>query len=409
MSAERPDDLDRGAANRRAMLGDAWVERSLGQANALNAEFQSQVTRHAWHDIWGRPGLDAQTRRLLVLGMTMGLARWEEFELHCRAAIRGGVPLAVIKEALMQGAIYCGVPAANTAFKLTVAICQAEGIALDPAPLLSGHRVETHHTFSLPQLRVALQGPIEAGARPGVPIMLSHALGMRLEMWEGLAAALAHAHPVLRYDHRGQGGSAAVRTPYAIDDLVDDAARLIREWGLGPVVFVGLSMGGLVAQGLAIRHPELVRGVLVANSAAVYPQAGRDGLALRAQAVRAGGMAGVADATLERFLSAGFRVQRPDAAAAVHADLLRADAEGYALAALAIAQVDWLADLGRIRCPVQVVAGTQDAGSTVAMAQQIVDGVPGAQLSVLETAHLSAVEQPAGFAAALQALLGRID
>ena len=83
MSAERPDDLDRGAANRRAMLGDAWVERSLGQANSLNAEFQSQVTRHAWHDIWGRPGLDAQTRRLLVLGMTMGLARWEVFELHC--------------------------------------------------------------------------------------------------------------------------------------------------------------------------------------------------------------------------------------------------------------------------------------------------------------------------------------
>ena len=150
MSAERPDDLDRGAANRRAMLGDAWVERSLGQANSLNAEFQSQVTRHAWHD----------TRRLLVLGMTMGLARWEEFELHCRAAIRGGVPLAAIKEALMQGAIYCGVPAANTAFKITVGICQAEGIALDPAPLLPGHRVETHHTFSLPQLRVALQGPL---------------------------------------------------------------------------------------------------------------------------------------------------------------------------------------------------------------------------------------------------------
>ncbi|OYU82431.1 MAG: hydrolase, partial [Burkholderiales bacterium PBB5] len=162
MSLDRPDDLDRGAANRRAMLGDAWVERSLGQANSLNAEFQSQVTRHAWHDIWGRPGLDAQTRRLLVLGMTMGLARWEEFELHCRAAIRGGVPLAAIKEALMQGAIYCGVPAANTAFKITVGICQAEGITLDPAPLLPGHRVETHHTFSLPQLRVALQGA-EAG------------------------------------------------------------------------------------------------------------------------------------------------------------------------------------------------------------------------------------------------------
>lgn len=407
MSFERPDDLDRGAVNRRAMLGDAWVERSLGQANWLNAEFQDQVTRHAWHDIWGRPGLDAQTRRLLVLGMTMGLARWEEFELHCRAAIRGGVPLAAIKEALMQGAIYCGVPAANTAFKLTVAICQAEGIALDPAPLLSGHRVETHHTFSLPQLRVALLGPIDADAA-GVPVVLSHALGMRLEMWDGLAATLARHHPVLRYDHRGQGGSAAVRTPYAIDALVDDAARLITEWGRGPVVFVGLSMGGLVAQGLAIRRPDLVRGVLLGNTAAVYPQAGRDGLVQRAEAVRAGGLAAVADATLERFLSAGFRAQRPEAAAVVRRDLLRADAEGYALAALAISQVDWSADLGRIKCPVQVVAGAQDVGSTVAMAQQIADAVPGAQLSVLDAAHLSAVEQAEGFAEALHALLSRI-
>ena len=403
MSAERPDDLDRGAANRRAMLGDAWVERSLGQANSLNAEFQSQVTRHAWHDIWGRPGLDSQTRRLLVLGMTMGLARWEEFELHCRAAIRGGVPLAVIKEALMQGAIYCGVPAANTAFKITVGICQAEGIALDPAPLLPGHRVETHHTFSLPQLRVSLQG--QPG---GVPVVLSHALGMRLEMWDSLAAALAPQHPVLRYDHRGQGGSAAVRAPYSVDDLVDDAARVIAEWGRGPVVFVGLSMGGLVGQGLGIRYPHLVRGLLLANTAAVYPESGRAGLAQRAAAVRSGGMAAVADGVLERFLSDATRASQPALAAAVRADLLRADAEGYALAALAIQPADWLGGLGQIRCPVQVVAGALDAGSTVAMAQAIASGVPGGQLSVLDAAHLSVLEQPNGFFAALQSLLARV-
>ncbi len=403
MSAERPDDLDRGAANRRAMLGDAWVERSLGQANSLNAEFQSQVTRHAWHDIWGRPGLDSQTRRLLVLGMTMGLARWEEFELHCRAAIRGGVPLAVIKEALMQGAIYCGVPAANTAFKITVGICQAEGIALDPAPLLPGHRVETHHTFSLPQLRVSLQG--QPG---GVPVVLSHALGMRLEMWDSLAAALAPQHPVLRYDHRGQGGSAAVRAPYSVDDLVDDAARVIAEWGRGPVVFVGLSMGGLVGQGLGIRYPHLVRGLLLANTAAVYPESGRAGLAQRAAAVRSGGMAAVADGVLERFLSDATRASQPALAAAVRADLLRADAEGYALAALAIQQANWLGGLGQIRCPVQVLAGALDAGSTVAMAQAIASGAPDGQLSVLDAAHLSVLEQPNGFFAALQSLLARV-
>jgi 3-oxoadipate enol-lactonase len=407
MSTDRPDDLDRGAANRRAMLGDAWVERSLGQANALNAEFQSQVTRHAWLDIWGRPGLDKTTRRLLVLGMTMGQARWEEFELHCRAAIRGGVPLAQIKETLMQGAIYCGVPAANTAFKITVAICQAEGIALDPAPLLPGHRVETHHTFSLPQLRVALQGPV-AAENAGVPIMMSHALGMDLTMWDALAAELAPQHPVLRYDHRGQGGSAAVGAAYNIDALVDDAARLVTEWGRGPVVFIGLSMGGLVGQGLAIRYPQLLRGLLVANTAACYPEANRQGFVQRADAVRAGGMAAVVDAVLDRFLAPASRADQPELAAAVRAQLLRAAAAGYAAACLAMAPVDWRAQLPRIRCPVQVVAGSLDPGSTVAMAQTIVDGVPDAQLSVLEAAHLSVLEQPQAFSAALAGLLLRL-
>ena len=113
---DRADDVDRGLANRRAVLGDAWVDASLAAATEFNADFQTLITRYAWHDIWGRPGLDHETRRLLVLGMTMGLARWEEFELHFKAAVAHGVPLGKLKETLMQGAIYCGVPAANTAF-----------------------------------------------------------------------------------------------------------------------------------------------------------------------------------------------------------------------------------------------------------------------------------------------------
>lgn len=151
-----------------------------------------------------------------------------------------------------------------------------------------------------------------------------------------------------------------------------------------------------------------MRGLLLANTAAVYPEAGRVGLAQRADAVRAGGMAAVADGVLARFLCDATRASQPALAAGVHADLLRADAEGYALAALAIQPADWLGGLGQIRCPVQVVAGAQDAGSTVAMAQAIASAVPGAQLSVLDAAHLSVLEQPAGFWAALQALLARV-
>jgi 3-oxoadipate enol-lactonase len=231
---------------------------------------------------------------------------------------------------------------------------------------------------------------------------------MDLTMWDALAVELAPHHPVLRYDHRGQGGSAAVRKAYDIDDLVADAARVITEWGRGPVVFVGLSMGGLVGQGLAIRHPNLVKGLLVANTAASYPEANRQGLVQRADAVRAGGMAAIADAVVERFLMPATHADRPELAATVKAQVLRADAAGYAEACLAIRPADWRADLSRISCPVQVVAGRFDLGSTVAMAQEIVDGIPGARLSVLETAHLSVLEQPEAFAAALAGLLARL-
>lgn len=403
MSRDRPDDLDRGAAMRRAMLGEAWVERSLGQATTLNADFQSLVTRHAWFDIWCRPGLDAQTRRLLVLGMTMAAARWEEFELHCRAALRGGVPVEAIQETLLQGAIYCGVPAANTAFKLAAAACAAEGIALAPAPLLGHHRVEVHRTFSLPQLRIALQGQAE-----GVPVVLAHALGMSLEMWDGLAAELAPSHPVLRYDHRGQGGSAPVAGPYGLDELVEDAARVVREWGRGPVVFIGLSMGGLVGQGLAIRHPALVKGLVLANTAAVFgPEAG-EGLLARAEAVRSGGMAEVVDATVDRFISVDTRMERPELASAVRAQLLRADPAGYAAAALAIRGADWRPGLAGLRCPTLVISGERDPGTTPAMGQALAEAIPGARHQVLPAAHLSVLECPLAFGEAVQGLLSRL-
>lgn len=257
----REDDFDRGLRNRRAVLGEEWVHKSTAGANGFNADFQHLITRYAWHEIWGRPGLDHTTRRLLVLAMTMGMARWEEFELHCRAAVRGGVPIEKIQETLLQGAIYCGVPAANTAFKLTTAILRDEGLLPGPAPLTAGPRVQFHHTFSQPQLRVALQG-LESGQ----PMVLSHAQGADLHMWDSVAAELGRDHPLLRYDHRGHGGSAQVPGDLNLSDLVDDAARLIREWGRGPVVFVGMSLGAAVGQALATEHADCVSRLFLVHA-----------------------------------------------------------------------------------------------------------------------------------------------
>ena len=434
MTTDRQDDFDRGVKNRRAVLGDAWVDQSLDNASEFNAEFQSLITRYAWNDIWGRPALPHATRRLLVLGMTMGLARWEEFELHCKAAIRssqqegeGGVTLAMIKETLMQGAIYCGVPAANTAFKITMDALRESGLLPAPAPLTASARVATHHTFSQPQLRAAVQGGSVGGAGHGnvpagvvaddpevttsrVPIVLSHALGLDLHLWDDLARQLAlRGHPVLRYDHRGHGGSALPVGPYAMTELVDDAARLIREWGCGPVVWVGLSMGGMVGQGLALLHPDLLRALVLANTSAQYPEAAKAMWAQRIATVESQGMAGIADMVMERYFTAAFRAAQADAVAGFRATVLRTDAKGYVACCHAVANVDWLERLRDVRCPTLVIAGAQDVGAPVAMSQAMVERIPGAELVVLDNAsHLSVIEQPLPFEQALSRFLARL-
>ena len=396
------DDFDRGLKNRRAVLGDAWVDKSTAGANEFNADFQSLITRFAWNDIWGRPGLDHTTRRLLVLGMTMGLARWEEFELHCGAAIRGGVPIEKIKETLMQGAIYCGVPAANTAFKIALEQLKENGHVPSAQPLTPAARVSVHHTFSRPQLRVAVQG-----AETGLPVVMSHALGLDLSMWDVLAAQLATTHPVLRYDQRGHGGSASPAGPYSMDDLVDDAARLIGEWGRGPVVFIGLSMGGMVGQGLGVRHPQLLRGLVLANTTSQYPAAAQPAWTQRIDSVQTQGMASVADAVVERYLHADYRAAHPDRAQALREQLLRSNPAGYAASCHAVRSVDWLDRLHEIRCPTLVVAGRRDAGATPEMAEAIASRIPGATLKVFDDAsHLSVAEQPQQFRQAVESFLG---
>jgi 4-carboxymuconolactone decarboxylase len=108
--------FEAGMKKRRKVLGDAWVDRANARKSAFNSEFQDLISRYAWGEIWTRPGLDDRTRRLLVLASMIALGRWEEFRMHVRAAIvEGKLPKDDIKEVILQQAIYCGVPAANTA------------------------------------------------------------------------------------------------------------------------------------------------------------------------------------------------------------------------------------------------------------------------------------------------------
>lgn len=117
---------DAGMKIRRAVLGDAHVHRAIAETTPLTSEFQDLITRYAWGEIWTRPGLDVRTRRVLVLGTMIALGRFEEFRMHARAAVaEGGFSLEDIKEVVLQQAIYCGVPAANTAFHVLTDLAQS--------------------------------------------------------------------------------------------------------------------------------------------------------------------------------------------------------------------------------------------------------------------------------------------
>lgn len=236
----------------------------------------------------------------------------------------------------------------------------------------------------------------------GPLVVLSHALGCDLSMWDGVAAALQDRYTVLRYDQRGHGKTPATAGAYGMDDLADDAAELIRAQGAGPVHFVGLSMGGMTAQALAARHPGLVRSIVVANSAASYDEAARAMWQARIDTVLANGVPPIADGALQRWFTPEFRADLANGGAArvarLRAVLEATQAAPYAAACAAVAGIALDEGNARIACPTLVIAGSRDEATPPAMSQAIADRIPGARLASLDAAHLSAVEQPEAFA-----------
>lgn len=116
-----------GMAMRRKILGNAHVDRAVAQTTSLTADFQDFITRCVWSEIWTRPGLDERTRRVLVIGTMIALGRWEEFQMHVRAAlVEGSFTPDEIKEIVLQQAVYCGVPAGNQALKMAQEALEAK-------------------------------------------------------------------------------------------------------------------------------------------------------------------------------------------------------------------------------------------------------------------------------------------
>jgi 3-oxoadipate enol-lactonase/4-carboxymuconolactone decarboxylase len=112
------DSFERGMKVRREVLSDAYVDRAESQKSDLTADFQQLLTSYAWGEVWARPGLDRQTRSCITVAMLVALNHHDELALHLRSALRNGVTVEELREVLLQSAIYCGIPAANSAFRI---------------------------------------------------------------------------------------------------------------------------------------------------------------------------------------------------------------------------------------------------------------------------------------------------
>jgi 3-oxoadipate enol-lactonase len=240
-----------------------------------------------------------------------------------------------------------------------------------------------------------------AGDRP--PLLLSNSLGTTLHMWDAQMPALSEAFRVIRYDSRGHGESDAPAGDYSIARLAADALAVLDSLHIETAAFVGLSKGGMVGQWLGAHAPQRLTRLVLANTAAWMgpPQAWQS----RIETVMKDGMGAITEAVLERWFTPGFRDAAPDAVTPVRDMLLATAPHGYAGCCAAIRDMDQRGSLGAIGVPTLVIGGLQDPATPPAKAEEIADGVAGARLVMLDAAHLSNIEQPQAFTAALMAFL----
>ena len=224
-------------------------------------------------------------------------------------------------------------------------------------------------------------------------LLLGGSLGTTLDMWEPQVAALSATHRVIRFEHRGHGGSPVPNGPYTMDELGGDVVTMLDRLGLARVSYCGLSIGGMVGQWLGIHAPERIERLVLLCTAAHLPPAAA--WHERAGAVREAGSAEVvADAVLGRWFTPRYAESHPDVVARYRAMICGIDPEGYAGCCEAIATMDLGSGLPGITAPTLVVAGRQDPSIPPTHGKAIAAAVPGARFELLDpAAHLASVER----------------
>lgn len=229
--------------------------------------------------------------------------------------------------------------------------------------------------------------------RPDRPtVVVGGSVGSTLTTWEPQLAALSAEFQVIAYDHRGHGGSPALPGPYAIEDLARDVVALLDDHQVARAHFVGLSLGGMVAQWMAARQADRVDRLALFCTTAYY--ADRRPWQERAATVRAGGLEAIADAVVERWLTDDYRRDHPAEMAGLRAMVVGIDSEGYAGCCEAIADMDLRPDLSRIKAPTLVVAGAEDPAVPPERMRELAAEISGSRFVIVPGAHVPPLEHP---------------
>jgi 3-oxoadipate enol-lactonase len=239
-------------------------------------------------------------------------------------------------------------------------------------------------------------------------VVMSHSLACDLRMWDEQAALLADDYTVLRFDTRGHGKSDAPAGEYTLEMLAADAKGLLDALGIETCHWIGLSMGGMVGQVMALRYPGLFKTLVLADTTSRYPPEAKSLWEGRIAIVREKGMEPLVEPTLARWFTEGFLRDQRDICNRVGAMIRSTPAAGYAGCCHAIPKIDLTSRLKEIACPALVIVGEQDAGTPVDMARDIHTALPGSELVIIPSAsHLSNIEQPEAFNRAITGFLAR--
>ncbi len=243
----------------------------------------------------------------------------------------------------------------------------------------------------------------ELSGKKGAPVVvLSHSLSSSLLMWNPQMDALNAYFQVLRYDTRGHGATDAPSGSYTLELLAGDVIGLLDVLGMDQVHFVGLSMGGMIGQCLALNYPHRLNSLVLCDTASIVLAEAQPLWQERLDKVGKKGMEALSEETMERWFTPAFLRQNPPTVRLIREQILATPAKGYIGCAEAIRRLNYLDQISGIKTPTLIMVGEDDPGTPVSASKAMHERIAGSTLVVLPSArHLSSVEQPDLFNAAL--------